>query len=196
MKKRNCYNRNNIITAQEKLPVGGYVAKILNAKEENFEWGDRLAIAFDIVEGEYAGFFDKNFKNQQSEDKKWKGTIRINIPKEDGSEKDEWTQKRFNTNMVAIEESNPGFYFDWDETKLKGKMVGIIFNNKEYEFNGNHGFFTNPHSFASVEDIRSGNFKIPKDTLLSNPRSSAPAVPTGNEGFMSVPEGVDEEIPF
>lgn len=196
MKKRGCFNRNNVIKEQEKLPVGGYVAKIINVKEENFEWGDRLAIAFDIVEGEYAGFFDKHYKAQTSEDKKWKGTIRFNIPKEDGSEKDEWTQKRFNTNIVAIEDSNPGYFFDWDEAKLKGKMVGVIFNNKEYEFNGNHGFFTNPHSFTTVENIRSGNFRIPKDTLLPNSTASSSAVPADANGFMSIPDGVDEEIPF
>lgn len=195
MKKRNSFNRENVYRETEKLPVGGYIIKILNVKEEEFTWGSRLAIAFDIEEGEYKGFYNKNFQNQQGEDKKWKGVFRLNIPKEDGSEMDEWTQKKFNTTIVNIEESNPGYFFDWDETKLKGKIVGALFNNKEYEFNGNTGFFTNCHSFVTAETIRSGKFTIPKDTLLQN-RSTTSAPVTGENGFMDIPKGAEEEIPF
>lgn len=192
MKKRS-FDRNNVIKQAEKLPVGGYVIKIMDAKEENLEWGDRLAIAFDIIEGEHKGFFDKNFKEQTGEDKKWKGVLRLNIAKEDGSEQDAWTQKKFNTNMVAIEESNPGYYFDWDETKLKGKIVGALFNNKEYEINGNSGFYTACHSFVPVNNIREGKFTIPKDTLLPNSRQNQK--PKADNDFVSESSG-EEEIPF
>lgn len=193
MKKVNSFNRENVIKESERLPIGGYVIKIINAKEEVFSWGSRLAIAFDIAEGEYAGFYNKNFQNQTSEDKKWKGVFRLNVPKEDGSDGDEWTQKKFNTSIVNIEESNNGYFFDWDESKLKGKLVGALFNNKEYEINGGHGFFTNCHSLVTVETIRSGKFKIPKDTLL---KSSNNAPKTDSNGFMDIPNGANEEIPF
>ena len=42
-----------------KLQPGGYVLKILNVKVEPTDWGSRLAIQFDIAEGEFEGFFDK-----------------------------------------------------------------------------------------------------------------------------------------
>ena len=106
MKKVNSFNRENVIKESERLPKGGYVIKIINAKEEVFSWGSRLAIAFDIAEGEYAGFYNKNFQNQTGEDKKWKGVFRLNIPKEDGSDGDEWTQKKFNTSILNIQDSN------------------------------------------------------------------------------------------
>ena len=192
MKKRN-FDRTNVYREVEKLPAGGYVIKILNAKEEEYDWGSRLAIAFDIEEGEYKGFYNRNFQNQTTEDKKWKGVFRLNIPKEDGSEQDEWTQKKFNTTIVAIEDSNNGYFWNWDEATLKGKVVGALFNNKEFEFNGKHGFFTNCHSFVNAETIRSGNFKIPNDTLL---RGSSNAPKTDASGFMSIPDGIDEELPF
>lgn len=193
MKKRN-FDRTNVYKLGEKLPAGGYVIKILSAKEEEYDWGSRLAIAFDIEEGEYKGFYDRNFKSQLGEDKKWKGVFRLNIPKDDGSEKDAWTQKRFNTTIVNIEESNPGYFFDWDETKLKGKIVGALFNNKEYSFNGKNGFFTNCHSFLPAEIIRSGKFTVPADTFLAT--RPANAAPVDANGFMSIPDGVDEELPF
>lgn len=192
MKKRN-FDRNNVIRQAERLPVGGYVIKIMDAKEENFDWGDRLAIAFDIIEGEHKGFFDKNFKEQTGEDKKWKGVFRLNIPKEDGSEQDAWTQKKFNTNIVAIEDSNPGYFFDWDENKLKGKIVGAIFNNKEYEINGRTGFYTSCYGLVPVENIRAGKFTIPKDTLLPNSKQNAR--PETSTEFMSA-SSTEEEIPF
>lgn len=194
MKRGTSFNRDNVIRDAERLPAGGYVVRIINAKEETFDWGSRLAIAFDIEEGEYKGFYKRNFDAQQSEDKKWKGTYRLNIPKEDGSKEDEWTQKKFNTVMVNIEESNPGFYFDWDESKLKGKLIGVLFNNKEWSINGKTGFFTNPHSIVTVETIRSGKFTVPADTLLSGSKASAPT--TDSNGFMALPSGAEEEIPF
>lgn len=195
MKKRNSFNRENVYRETEKLPVGGYVIKIISAKEEEFSWGSRLAIAFDIEEGEYKGFYKRNFESQQGEDKKWKGVFRLNIPKEDGSDMDEWTQKKFNTSIVNIEDSNPGYFFDWDETKLKGKIVGALFNNKEYEINGKNGFYTNCHSLVTVDTIRSGKFTIPKDTLLQN-RSTSSVPAENGDGFMNIPNGVEEEIPF
>ena len=65
------------ITTREQLPVGGYEVKIINAKEEVFDWGTKLVIAFDIAEGEQKGFYQKDFDNQQGEDKKWHGVYRI-----------------------------------------------------------------------------------------------------------------------
>lgn len=192
MKKRT-FDRNNVYKNTEKLPAGGYVIKIMDAKEESFDWGDRLAIAFDIEEGEHKGFYDENFKSQQGEDKKWKGVFRLKIHKDDGSEKDAWTHAWFTKNIVAIEDSNPGFFFDWDESKLKGKVVGALFNNKEYSVNGRTGFYTACHSFVPAEKIRKGNFTIPKDTLLSN--STQNQKPATDNGFVSASSG-EEEIPF
>ena len=68
-----------------------------------------------------------------------------------------------------------------------------MYNNKENDINGRHGFFTNCHSFVTVETIRSGKFKIPEDTLL---KSSNSAPRTDSNGFVDVPDGTDEEIPF
>lgn len=142
MKQYNGFDRNDVYRNTERLPAGGYVIKILEAKEVENDYGRKLVISFDIAEGEYKDFFASNYKAQVGEDKKWKGTYRVNVPKDDGSEQDGWAKRRFNTLIVDIEESNPGYHWDWDESKLKGKTIGALFNNKEYEFNGRHGFFT------------------------------------------------------
>ena len=43
----------------EPLPVGGYVAKILNAEVKEYDWGELLVISFDIAVGEHKDFFAK-----------------------------------------------------------------------------------------------------------------------------------------
>lgn len=194
MKQMNNYNRAFTYTESERLPIGGYVIKILDVKIEagKNKYNDRLVISFDIDEGEYKGFFKKNYNSQAQEDKKWKGTARLSIPFDNGSEDDMKTMNRFKTALSRIEESNQGYHWNWDENTLKGKTAGAVFNNKEYDFNGSKGFFTNFYCFASTENIRSGKFKIPADTLLKAAASQAITA----DGFMNIPDGLEEELPF
>lgn len=186
--------------AREILPTGGYVARILDAKEIGYTWGSVLEISFDICEGDFRDFFATDYRSNTAEDKKWRGTYRLTVPKDDGSEKDGWTKNTFNGAMWAVEESNPGYRWSWDETTLKGKLVGVIYRNKEWEMNGNTGWTTECGMFDTVDNIRSGKFKPMKDKPLKN-KAAAPAfgggawTPAGtavNIGF-SEPDG---DLPF
>ena len=153
--------------------------------------GQYVKISCDVAEGEYASFFANEYKNQQQEDKKWHCNYLLNVPNDDGSEKDGWTKRRFKTFTEALEESNPGYHFDWDEQKFKGKLIGGLFNEREYAKNdGSTGRAINMAQVTTVEKIRSGKYQLPKDKLL--PGSSA----TDSDGFMNIPEGADEELPF
>ncbi len=198
MKQLNGYASAQAYSEQERLPVGGYVLKILDVKYQENDWGDVILLSFDIAEGEYKDFYSANYKAQTGEDKKWKGTYRLRVPKDDGSEKDEWAMRRFKTVITAFEDSSSGYHWNWDEQTLKGKTIGGLFNNKEYAFNGRHGFYTNCHSLINVEKIRTGKFTVPDDTLLKNTGSagseSQPAV--DSDGFINIPDGIDEELPF
>ena len=152
-------------TNREPLPRGGYVLKIVGAKTEDYDWGQVLVLAVDVSEGEYKGFFDKDFKNNTNEDRKWRGTYRINVP----NESNQWfeSQKRTFDNLIAcLQESNDGYHFDWDETKLKGKLIGGLWRKKEWEMNGRTGWTTECCSIADIASIREGNFKLPADKPL------------------------------
>lgn len=173
MKAFNGYKAQKQGGTREILPAGGYVAKILNAEEKRYDWGDVLLISFDISEGERAGFFNKDYQENANEDKKWRGTYRLPIPKDDGSERDGWTKNTFGGAMWAIEESNPGYAWSWDEKTLKGKTVGVLFRNKEWEMNGNTGWTTECCKLESADDIRNGKFRMPKDKPLKNKQSNA-----------------------
>lgn len=149
--------------AAERLPVGGYILTILNA--EDLDYG--LRISFDVAEGEHKGFYKSNFDAQNQEDKKWKGNYIAYVPKGDGTEQDLWTANSFKGMTEALEDSNPGYHWNWDEKKLKGLKVGGVFFNKEYEIDGRRGFYTACHHFTSTEVIRNKKYKIPKDKLLN-----------------------------
>ncbi|MEG1075000.1 MAG: hypothetical protein RSF84_07655, partial [Ruthenibacterium sp.] len=123
------------------LPVGAYLCKILGAKVADYtdKTGNqysKLEMAFDITEGEYAGHFQRDFDAQTQEDKKWKGVLRQYIAKDDGTQQDEWTKSNFKAMVDAVEESNVGYHFDWDEKSLKGKAVGCLFRNTQWVMDG------------------------------------------------------------
>ena len=176
------------VSGSDPLPVGGYVAKIMNAEVKEYTWGDVLVVSFDIAEGEYKDFFANQYKANTNEDKKWKGNFRINVPQESN----QWfeSQKRTFGNAIAcIEESNCGYAWDWDETKLKGKTVGVLFREREWEWEGKSGITTECCTFCSVDDVRSGNFKTPRPKMLK--KEEAVETKPVFEEVVS-----DEDLPF
>ena len=177
--------------ASDPLPAGGYVAKILNAKVEEYSWGEVLVISFDIAEGEYKDFFRKQYNENTREDKKWKGNFRLTVPNE-GNQYFDSQKRTFGNAIWAIEESNPSFRWAWDENALKGKMVGVLFRNFEWEMpDGRSGWSTECCTLVSVEDVRTGNFKQPKDKPI---RKKAENNATANS--FTVLDDSSDDLPF
>lgn len=194
MKKFSDYENTQTFVERPKLPKDAYILRILNAEEIEYTWGRVLKLDFDIAEGDQKDFYKRDYNLQTQEDKKWKGSYRLNIPKDDGSEQDAWTKMRFKTVMEAFENSNANYRWDWDEKKLKGKLIGGLFNLKEWEFNNNTGWFTQCKKLVSIDDIRNKNFTLPADEPLKDKK---PAVSEPAEGeFMNIPDGFGEELPF
>lgn len=124
------YEKTQAYGDYEALPKGGYVVKILGAELCSNSVGQYVKISCDIAEGEYAGFYAKEYKAQQSEDKKWHCNYLLNIPNDDGSEKDNWTKRRFKTFTEALEESNPGYHLTGMSRNSKAKLLAV-FSTKE-----------------------------------------------------------------
>ena len=181
------FKKERSYVGREQLPVGGYVCQIEQAKVEENDWGSKLSIAFDVCEGEYAGIFARDYKNNTADNKKWRGVFRLNIPKDDGSERDAWAKRAFGNFVWAVEESNPGFAWDWDEKKLKGKKCGFIFRNEEWAMNGRSGWSTKAGGTDSIDNIRAGKFRLLADKPLKNK-------PSGSFGADSVDD--ESDLPF
>lgn len=197
MKPFNNYAETKAYTEREKIPAGGYIGVIKAAEEKEYESRDgsvykKLEISFDITEGDFKDYYANNYRSQQGEDRRWKGVVRLNVATDDGSDRDEWTKSRFKGAMEAIEESNTGYHWDWNEAKLKGKKIGVLLQNREWSMNGNTGWSAQPHSIVSVDKIRNGKFKIPKDKPLQNSSVTAPQTKPQSD-FEAVD---DEDLPF
>ena len=200
MKKFNDYETTQSYSASEKLPVGGYVLKIENVRYEEGQNGnsDRIQMMFDIADGEQKGFFRKQYDAQTSEDKKWKGTVAIYVPKDDGTEQDGWTKKSFKTIMENFEASNPGYSWNWDENSLKGKLIGGIFVDTYSVIDGKEVKYVSlaAKNIRTVDCIRNGNYKMP-EPIKKNGASGKVSDNTNNgNNFMNIPTSTEEEIPF
>ena len=197
MRPFNNYDTTQTISARAQLPVGAYICQIFKAEEKVYtspkgEWR-KLEVSFDISEGEHKDFYANDYRAQSGEDKKWKGVLRMNIPTDDGSEADGWTKRSFKTNILAIEESNNGYHWDWNEAQLKGKTVGIVFRSEEWEYNGKRGWRTAPFKMVPAADVKSGNIKIPDPKPLNGKAASQASTAADLSDFVEV---ASADLPF
>lgn len=193
IKKPNNWERVQEMGERKPLPLGAYVCKVKQVRIQDNSYGSQLALLFDITEGEYAGYYNADYAANTNADKKWRGLMRVWLPKDDGSEKDELTKSLFKGFVTSFERSNPGYTFDWNENSLVGKTVGILYRNEEWDYNGKHGWAVRPFKAISADTVRDGSFTIPKDKPLSN--STSTTVPPANipAGYTEVE---DEDLPF
>ncbi len=177
-------------STRETLPAGGYVAKIMDATVLTYDWGSVLKVDFDIAEGDRKGFFAADYRNNTNDDKKWRGSYRINVPNESNQYFDS-QKKSFNNFIACLEETNNGYHWDWDESKLKGKGVGVLFRNKEWEYNGSTGWTTECCAVTTAQAVREGTFRMPKDKPLAKKETTS-AYPAAT--FAEVDD--DADLPF
>lgn len=177
---------------REQLPVGGYVARIEAVKMEQTRSSlQRMIFRVEICEGEHKDFYHKDYEARKGGmyEAKYRGVYSINYPVGDGSEQDGWSINRFNRTMGAIEASNPGYTWDWRLESLKGKLVGIIV--RESEYNGNP--FTEIGMFINAENIRTGKYQLMKKRMPLGDAAEPATTPTAPPGFVQVD---DDDIPF
>ena len=148
-------------------PAGAYVGEILNVKvEPSFDkTHDQIVLMLDITEGEYTGRYKAVYddQNERFPGCKYRGTIRITVPEENEPEDKAWIRRAFEGNLWAVEQSNPGYAWDWDENKLKGKKVGFSIRKRFYTYNGKDRETTEIARLESVQEVRDGKVKPMKD---------------------------------
>lgn len=166
------------------LPAGGYEAQVKKVQiAKNYDGSERLELLVDIIEGEYEGYFKKQYDNNKFEDKKYKGRVSFAIPTDDGSEKDGYKKRYFKAMAEAFEKSNAGYTWNWEEKSLLGLKVGIYVRDKEWDKDGKHGFAPEIYALEDINVIRSGEFETPKPKYLNG---NAPA--TNKSDFTQTPQ--------
>lgn len=170
----------------EKIPVGGHVCVIRSARCDKASNGkDMLVLAIEIAEGtSLDGFYKRTFERIKgfNSEARWPGIYNSVIANDDGT-----TNPMFKGLMVAIEESNPGYKWDWCETSLAGKKIGFNFGEEEY-VNRNGEVRTNikPRFPASVKSVHEGLIPLRLKKLQ----------PTRVGGSSFTPQPPSEDLPF
>lgn len=193
IKKPNNWDQVQEISERKQLPLGAYVCEVKQVRVQDNDNGSQLALLFDITEGEHAGFYNQDFRANSDPNKKWRGVMRVWLPKDDGSEQDELTKRILKGILTAFEQSNMGYSWNWNEQSLVGKTVGILYRNEEWDYQGKQGWAVRPFRALPVAAVREGNYTLPKDKPLKNKASAT--VPPANvpAGYTEVE---DDDLPF
>ena len=163
---------------------GAYICGIYDVEDvANKEY---LKITYDIIEGEFKGYYKEMRENNP--DWTWAGAY-VKSYKEAALP----MFKRFCT---AVSRSNGKYVFDGgkansDEKTLKGKKIGLLLGEEEYE--GNDG--TIKTRLYVVREFSIDKIAEQKAPELKKLKVDGPSI-TGNEGFMQVSDAEAEEIAF
>jgi hypothetical protein len=174
----------------ERLPVGGHVCQIRAARCDTSRNGkEMLVVAFDIKEGsEYDGFYKRRFDRAKEKnlEAKWPGLYYAVTTNAEGN-----TSPMFKGLITCIEESNPGYQWNWNEASLNGKMVGFNFGEEEYVHQGSGEIRTavKPMFPASVSKVKDGSVVPPQVRKVVAAASAGAA----SGGFTQVD---DDDLPF
>lgn len=161
----------------EKLPVGGYIIKILNVQDVAEK--EYLRVSFDIADGEHKGFFKKQYDSDTRTDKKWPNAGSFVRSYKATAE------SMFKGFVNAVENSNKGFKFDFDEKKLVGKQVGIVVGMEQYlNQKGQVRERTYVSAVRSVDTIKKGDFKVPELKMLDATKTTY-AAPKSADPFVN-----------
>lgn len=194
MQKPNGYDQTQASGDFTPIELGGHHLVIKKVMEQqNKNGGDMIVVAFDMAPGDkQPGYFAKEFANDIRPDKKWPraGRQYINVLDSNGN-----TSRNFKTFVTSVEKSNSGFTTQWGDNfceQFKGKKIGGVFGEVENEYNGKVSMRHELRWFCSDSAADTASIPQPKYLPNRNVTASAGAV----DPFLSVPAGIDEEVPF
>lgn len=187
------YNTTQEYTDFKRLPAGAYEVEIIRAEDSD----KALCLLFDIRGGDFDSYFKKKLaadrKSTTIQNPKFKGVYRLWYP--DGGEWDDSKKRRMKTALKLISEEN-GLHIDftreWDGAALKGAKIGMIFQDRQWEYQGKTGWTAQPYALISLGDLREGNFTIPEPKYLSGTSQSA----SDSFGYSDAPDLTDDDLPF
>ena len=164
------------------LPIGAYECVIMDARVNHNEQSgkDTFKVSVDIASGEFKDYFRKMYENDTRIDRKWNNNaVRYLAFTGDNV-------AYFKGFLTVVENSNPGYKWDWDETKLKGKKVCGVFQYEEYEKqDGTKGIKVRLNKFRSLDKL--------KEIEVSDSIKMLDGTYTSYDDYM---EKVEEKKPF
>lgn len=182
------------------LPIGAYECVIVGAGIHESEQSGKKSfkVAVDIAKGEYKDYFKKRFDANTNMDKKWDNNAVRYLAFEGDN------VSYFKGFITCVENSNTGYKWDWDETKLKGKKICGVFQYEEYEKqDGSKGVKVRLNKFRSLDKMKdievSDSVRLLNGSYMSiddynENKEESSSTPLGK--FENVVEITNEELPF
>lgn len=160
------YDEIKVNVDYEKLELGGHKGIIKKVEEYTGLTGNTsLKVEIDTDKNDkQPNYFQNQYDNNDNADKKWaiSGTKYVSL------KEDENCVKMLKSFITAVENSNPGFTFDWNKEldQLTNKKVGLVFGQEEYENDkGEIKIATKITNFRSYDKV--DNVQVPKVKLLN-----------------------------
>lgn len=179
-----------------RIPADGYVMQILKAEiTQSRNGNEMLVLALEVAEGEFKDYYKAKFEQKRNfnSDAKWPCIFR---------QLTRGNSAGFFKRLIGnIERSNQGYSFKgsgFDENTLKGKLIGFVFRDEEWEYNDKTDFTAKPYMSKTVADVRNKKFDVPKPVLLdkstTNTTSKTPSA--GDDMIDDSKKYDDMDVPF
>ena len=158
-----------------------------------------IVVCFDFAPDDVQpGYFMEQFKSDIRPDKKWPNQATQYILTEDA---DGNCSRSFKTFTTCVEHSNTGFATKWGDNfgaQFKGKKIGGVFGEQMDYYNGREMTKRVMRWFVSLDKVTTAVIPEKNETQAYKNHMNgyaAGATPAG-DGFMNIPAGIDEELPF
>lgn len=182
------------------VELGGHQMVIKQVTETKSKTGkDMIVVLFDFDQSDkQPEYFVKQFRDDIRPEKKWpnQATQYILVYDEDGK-----CSRSFKTFTTCVKHSNPGFEESWGDNwgaQFKNKKIGGVFGPQMDYYNGREiekrvlRWFVSYDKAADAQIPNLSETQAYKNRVSGYPQGSVPA----GDGFMNIPDGVDEELPF
>ena len=200
MKKPNNYDNTQAQGDFAPVELGGHRLVIKEVCEMTSKSGKpMIKVSFDFAKNDkQAGYFEKMFKDDIRPDKRWPNQATQYILTEDSEGN---CSRSFKTFITCVEHSNKGFETQWGdnfEAQFKNKLIGGVFGPQMDYYDGREiekrvlRWFTSIDKAADAAIPEMSETRAYKEHISGQRQASAP----GNDGFMNIPDGIDEELPF
>jgi hypothetical protein len=177
------------------VELGGHHLVIKGVREQDSKTGKpMIVVAFDFAKNDrQPGYFSDMFEKDIRPEKKWPNNGTQYIMTMDYQDETK-TSRSFKSFITSVERSN-NMIVEWGDKfcdQFTGKKVGGVFGIVEEEYDGK---VSKKHRLRwFCEDNRADSASVPEPKLLNGSTSSTAA--SNDDGFMHVPAGSGEKIPF
>lgn len=200
MVKPNGYDNAKVQGEFTPVELGGHYLVIKGVEEMKSKNGKpMLKVYIDFAQNDkQSGYFFEQFKNDIQPNKKWPNQATQYILAED--DKGQCTSQ-IKTFCTCVEHSNERFSCwmpngEFDFANIKNKKLGGVFGEQMDFYDGKEKKKRVLRWFCSSDKVTDAQIPDMSETAAYKAYKEKGGMPASPDGFMNIPDGIDEELPF